>query len=281
MNFHQKPNTFVTFVSLTVSDLERSLDYYENIIGFQTIEKSAREAVLAVDGKTPLVKLEQPDDPIPKGAHQPGLYHFAILLPTRADLGSFLKHIIEKNVRIGASDHIVSEAIYLSDPDGNGIEVYADRPASVWQAESGTIRMSTDPLDAASLLAEAEKPWEGMPAETVMGHIHLHVVDLKTTEQFYCKGLGFDVVFHYPQALFMSTGGYHHHIAANTWNHAREMNAKPLNQVGLQWFSVVFPSEEAREEAINNLQALGYSVEPAGNGFRTNDPSGNELRLQV
>lgn len=280
MGFHREPNTFVNVVSLKVSQLERSLDYYEQIIGFQIMEKIARKAVLTADGKTPLVMLEQPDEPLPRDAHQPGLYHFAILLPTRAHLGSFLRHIIEERVQLGASDHIVSEALYLSDPDGNGIEVYADRPKSFWQLESGRIRMSTDPLQAESLLAEAEDTWNGLPAGTIMGHIHLHVTNLEKAKQFYCDGLGFDVVFHYPQALFMSTGGYHHHIAANTWNRASETKFLE-NQVGLQWFSVLFPSEEVRMNAIDNLIRLGFSVIDEGKNYYTNDPSGNQIQLSI
>lgn len=280
MGFHSGPNTFVDVVSLKVSQLERSLDYYETIIGFRVLEKSEQKAVLTADGKTPLVILEQPNVPLPKDAHQPGLYHFAILLPTRADLGAFLQHIIEKRVQLGASDHIVSEALYLSDPDGNGIEVYADRPASHWQLGAGKIRMATEPLQAESVLAEAKETWNKLPAGTIMGHIHLHVTNLDATKQFYCDGLGFDVVYHYPQALFMSTGGYHHHIAANTWNRAADASPSE-NQVGLQWFSVLFPSDEARMNAIETLQNLGYSVNEAGNHYHTEDPSGNRIQLKI
>lgn len=280
MSFHRQPNTFVNVVSLNVSKLERSLDYYEKIIGFQIMEKNARKAILTADGETPLVILEQPDEPLPKAAHQPGLYHFAILLPTRANLGAFLQHIIEKKVQLGASDHIVSEALYLSDPDGNGIEVYADRPPLVWQSESGKIRMSTDPLQVESLLKEAKGSWNGLPVGTMMGHIHLHVTNLDEAKRFYCDGLGFDVVYSYPQALFMSTGGYHHHIAVNTWNRATEAKFCE-NQVGLQSFSILYPCEEARKEAIVNLQNFEYSVNQDGNNYRTEDPSGNQIQLNT
>lgn len=279
MNFHKPPNTFVDIVSLKVSKLERSLAYYNEIIGFQIMKKTDRSAVLTADGHTPLVLLEQPEQPLPKSARHPGLYHFALLLPTRAHLGAFLRHIMKERVPIGASDHIVSEAIYLSDPDGNGIEVYADRPVSLWQTEFGKIRMSTDPLQTESLLSEAEDEWNGLPSRTIMGHIHLHVSNLEKAQQFYCDGLGFEVVYHYPQALFMSTGGYHHHIAVNTWNFASQ--EKPLkNQVGLDWFSIVFPSNDARQHAIENLQQLGFSAAKKDAVYVVEDPSGNCVYLK-
>lgn len=279
MGFHTKPNTFVDVVSLKVSQLDRSLDYYQNIIGFQILEKTDTTAALTADGKTPLVILEQPEHPIPRNARHAGLYHFAILLPTRAHLGAFLKHVVNAGVPLGASDHIVSEAIYLNDPDGNGIEVYADRPKSYWQLGDGRIQMSTEPLQAESLLAEAAEEWNGLPVGTIMGHIHLHVINIEQAKQFYCDGLGFDVVFYYPQALFMSTGGYHHHVAINTWN--RAMEEKPeTNQVGLNWFSIVYPSEEARQKTVVNLEQLGYTVTKKNDMFVAEDPSNNCIHLK-
>lgn len=279
MEFHMHPNTFVDVVSLKVSDLERSLDYYQNIIGFQILDKTDTTATLTADGKTPLVILEQPEQPIPRNERHAGLYHFAILLPTRAELGAFLKHVLNEGVPLGASDHIVSEAIYLTDPDGNGIEVYADRPKSYWQLGNGNIQMSTEPLQAESLLAEAKESWNGLPNGTIMGHIHLHVINIEKAKQFYCDALGFDVVYYYPQALFMSTGGYHHHIAINTWNRAIE-EKPPKNQVGLDWFSIVFPNEEARQRAILNLEQMGYAVWKKDNIFITEDPANNRVLLK-
>lgn len=272
MKFHIKPNTYVGVVSLKVSDLERSLDYYQNIIGFQILDKTDTTASLTADGKTPLVLLERPENPIPKNERHAGLYHFAILLPSRADLGAFLNHVLNKGVPLGASDHIVSEAIYLNDPDGNGIEVYADRPKSYWQLGDGRIQMATEPLNARSLLAEAKDKWVGLPSGTIMGHIHLHAVNLEKSKQFYCDGLGFDVVYYYPQAVFMSTGGYHHHVAINTWNRAIEEKPQK-NQVGLDWFSVVYPSGTAREQAVTNLEKLGYAVTKKDDIFVVEDPS--------
>ena len=182
------------------------------------MKKNADKVVLTADGKTPLLIIEQPENVTPKEPHRSGLYHFALLLPKRADLGAIIKHFMQHNVRIGASDHLVSEALYLSDPDGNGIEIYTDRDPSVWSWENGKVAMSTDPLDGESIIAEsAGQTWDGLPAGTVMGHVHLHVAHLPETEKFY-NALGFEVVTNYPQALFMSNGKYHHHIGLNTWN---------------------------------------------------------------
>lgn len=279
MGFHSQANTFVDMVRLKVSQLERSLVFYKEVLGFQCYRKSPREAVLTANGTTPLVKLEQLDQPMPRGMQRPGLYHFALLVPTRADLGAFLQHSLEEKIRLGASDHIVSEALYLADPDGNGIEVYADRPASAWQLESGKIRMATDPLNTESLLAAAEEKWKGLPPATRMGHIHLQVTNLEKVQQFYCDGLGFDVVYEYPQALFMSTGGYHHHIAVNTWNDASKEDTPNENEVGLQSFSVRFPSDEARNNAVERLRNLRFVVHENEHNYVTEDPSGNQIQL--
>ena len=168
----------------------------------------------------PLVVLRERSGAAPVPRHgRLGLYHFAILLPSRAELGRFLRRLAELGVRAGASDHFVSEALYLSDPDGLGIEVYADRPRDQWEADGREIRMATVPLNAAELVAEAgEERWDGMLAGTVMGHLHLHVGDLVEAEAFYHRALGLDkVVWSYPGALFLSAGGYHHHLGMNTW----------------------------------------------------------------
>ncbi len=160
---------------------------------------------MTADGKTPLLIIEQPENVTPKEPRRSGLYHFALLLPERADLGNIIKHFVANNVPIGASDHKVSEALYLSDPDGNGIEIYTDRNPSEWNWENGEVAMSTDPLDGESVVAEsAGQTWDGLPAGTVMGHVHLHVANLPETEKFY-NALGFEIACHYPGALFMST----------------------------------------------------------------------------
>jgi catechol 2,3-dioxygenase len=277
-NFHQKPNIFVGEVTIKVKNLEASTTFYQNFIGFQVLEKTEGKAVLTTNGKTPLLTLEQPADVIPKAEGKSGLYHFAILLPSRADLSVFLRHLLQTGYPLGAADHYVSEALYLNDPDGNGIEVYRDRPYNEWKWNNGLVDMATEQLDGNGILAESDGEWKGLPADTLMGHIHLHVGDLKKAEEFYTKGLGFNVVSYYPQAAFLSTGNYHHHIAINTWQGVGAPTP-PKNSVGLNWYSLVFPDEAARNKAVTQLQQAGAPIKKEADYYVTNDPSGNQIRL--
>ena len=280
MNFHKAPHTYTGEVHLNVLDLDKSISYYKEVIGFKVLEKSGNKAVLTADGKTPLLIIEQPENVTPKEPRRTGLYHFALLLPERADLGNIIKHFVANKVAIGASDHMVSEALYLSDPDGNGIEIYTDRDPSAWSWTNGKVAMSTDPLNGESIVAEsAGKSWDGLPEKTVMGHVHLHVANLPVTETFY-NALGFEVVTNYPQALFMSTGKYHHHIGLNTWS--GEGASRPSEgSVGLQSYALIFPTEAVLNEAIANIEALNAKVESNENGFVVEDPSGNRIVLRV
>ncbi|MBY0123326.1 VOC family protein [Bacillus sp. S/N-304-OC-R1] len=276
--FHKEPNVYVGEVQIKVRDLTASIDFYQNLMGFKVLEQTSSKAVLTADGKTPLVTLEQPADVIPKTGRTAGLYHFAILLPSRADLSAFLKHLLHTGYRFGAADHYVSEALYLDDPDGNGIEVYRDRPSDEWTWRNGLVDMATEQLDGEGILAESHEEWNGLPAGTLMGHIHLHVSDLKQAEKFYTKGLGFETVSYYPQAAFLSTGGYHHHIAINTWQGAGAPTP-PENSVGLKWYTLVYPNEAAREKAIGQLKDFGATVHEEAGHYVTSDPAGNQIRL--
>ncbi|PEJ34597.1 glyoxalase [Peribacillus butanolivorans] len=278
--FHQKPVTFVREVSINVMHLDNAIRFYQDIIGLQLLKKTDRKAVLTTDGKTPLLTLEQPADVIPKEGRTTGLYHFALLLPTRADLSIFLRHLLQTEYRFGASDHNVSEALYITDPDGNGIEVYWDRPSSDWKWSNGEVAMGTDPLDGNSLLAESDAEWNGLPAGTLMGHIHLHVADLRKTEEFYMLGLGFTIVNRFGGALFTSTGGYHHHIGLNTWNGVGAPAPKK-NSVGLNWYSLVFADEEARNKVIEKLNKIGAEATKEDGFYVITDPSGNEIHLVI
>jgi catechol 2,3-dioxygenase len=278
--FHQEPNIYVGEVTIKVKSLDYSLTFYQNILGFQVLEKSDRKVVLTADGKNPLLTLEQPENAVAKTGRTSGLYHFAILLPSRADLAVFLRHMIQTGYPLGAADHYVSEALYLNDPDGNGIEVYRDRPSSEWRWNNGLVEMATEELDGNGIIAESDSEWTGLPAGTLMGHIHLHVANLKKAEEFYTKGLGFEIVSYYPQAAFLSTGGYHHHIAINTWQ-GEGAAIPPKNSVGLNWYSLVFPDEAAREKAIKQLKQLGAQVTEESDFFITEDPSGNQIRLII
>jgi catechol 2,3-dioxygenase len=278
--FHGAPNVYVGEVNINVKNLEYSLTFYQNIMGLKVLKKTERRAVLTADGKTALVTIEQPADVIAKPERTAGLYHFAILLPSRADLSVFLRHLLQTGYPLGAADHYVSEALYLNDPDGNGIEVYRDRPSNEWNWKNGLVDMATEQLDAEGILAESNVEWTGLPGGTIMGHLHLHVGDVKKAEEFYTKGLGFEVVSYYPQAAFLSTGGYHHHIAINTWQGVGAPTP-PKNSVGLKWSTLVFPNHEARAEAIDRLEKMGVTVTPEAEYFVTSDPSGNQFRLVI
>ncbi|MCM3585290.1 VOC family protein [Mesobacillus maritimus] len=283
MTFHQKPHTFVSQVHLNVQDLQRSLKFYQEILGLKIIEKNDHKAVLTADGKQPLVTIEQPEGVQPKQQRTTGLYHYALLLPNRKDLAKFILHMVKTQYPLqGGSDHDVSEALYLADPDGNGIEVYTDRPASEWKWNGDEVVMTTEPMDVESIIREDDgTAFTGLPAGTIMGHIHLHVAEFKKIEEFYCQALGFDIVCRYGgQALFISTGGYHHHIGLNTWSGVGAP-APAENSVGMSFYTTVFPSEVAREEAIVRLQDIGAKVTEVQGKLFVKDPSGNKIELSV
>jgi catechol 2,3-dioxygenase len=207
-----------------------------------------------------------------------GLYHFAILLPDREALGSFVGHLAATGTYAGSADHFVSEALYLTDPDGLGIEVYADRPRSAWRDDGRQLHMTTEPLDIRGLLAAARgRPWTGMPAGTIMGHVHLHVGDLDRAARFYHDGLGFDkVVWEYPGALFMSAGGYHHHLATNTWSSGPPASADDARL--LSW-EVVLPDGSTVRDAARSIEAAGHHTQQITGGWSADDPWGTTVRI--
>ncbi len=267
-------------VKLQVADLSRSLPFYEDILGLRTIRQAGSSVLLGMPGRdAPLVDLvERPGAaPLPRRGLL-GLFHVAFLLPDRGDLARFVGHLAAKNVRAGMSDHLVSEAVYLSDPDGLGIEVYADRPRSAWRSDRGQIAMATEPLDLSDLMqAAGDRSWEGMPAGTTVGHVHLHVGDLKRASAFYHDALGLSkVVWSYPGALFLSAGGYHHHLGINTWAGdappASDEHAKLL-----EWTLIVpQPDDDA---AVSSLEAAGFAVVREPRGSLVADPWGTRLRI--
>jgi catechol 2,3-dioxygenase len=271
-------------VRLQVTDLERSLDYYGRVLGFDVSHRAGGAAMLAARGDgRPLIELRERPGAAPVPMHgRLGLYHFAILLPTRADLGRFLRHLAEVGERAGASDHFVSEALYLRDPDGLGIEVYADRPRSDWETIGRELRMETAPLNAPEILREAGGgSWTGMPAGTTIGHVHLHVGDLQAAAAFYHQALGLDkVVWSYPGALFLSAGGYHHHLGLNTWA-AGAAPAGDADAKLLEW-TVELPDADGVAAAGESLAAAGYAAERSSDGsIVTRDPWGTQLRLRA
>ncbi len=280
------PDTHVGLVSLTVSDLERSLRYYTQGLGFRVLERDDQEATLGA-GEMPLIHLAERKGAYPwprSGASYTGLYHFAILMPTRADLGRWLGHWLGLGMPFpGQGDHLVSEALYLEDPDGHGIEIYRDRPRDEWPRINGQLQMASDPVDVEGVLREAEregKPWMGMPEGTHMGHIHLQVGDIATAREFYHGVLGFDIIVDMERmgALFVSAGGYHHHIGMNIW-HSRGRGPAPEKNVGLQYFTVHLPDEQARNEVLGRLDAAGVPDRSEPGGVVVEDPWRNKILL--
>lgn len=283
MKYQNHPYTYVGNVHLLVKDLHRSMTFYKEVIGFTILEQTEKKAALSADGKTVLLTIEQPEVIIEKQPRTTGLYHFALLLPTRADLGNVLLHLLQSGYPLqGASNHGVSEAIYLGDPDGNGIEIYADTPEEEWIWQDNHVQMITESMDAEGVLASRiSDTWNGLPVGTVMGHIHLHVSDLVKAEEFYIKVLGFDVVLKYgAQALFISTGNYHHHIGLNTWAGVGAP-APTKNSLGLKTFTLHYPDSETLQTAVAKLKELDAYLSEDQGAYITQDPSGNVIRLYV
>jgi catechol 2,3-dioxygenase len=275
------PATAVGAVRLQVSDLDRSLAYYTRVIGLRLIGRDSVTAALGPhDDSRVLVRLEGRSGlrPVPRRGVL-GLYHFAILLPDRPALGRFVAHLHATGVAAGSSDHFVSESLYLTDPDGLGIEVYADRPRSTWRVQpDGQLFMTIATLDIPGLRqAAAGQSWSGVPAGTVMGHIHLHVGDLDEGARFYHAALGFDrVAWSYPGALFLSAGGYHHHLGTNTW-----ASGPPAadDQPRLQSWDLVLPSAADAGAVAASLTAAGYAATRDDDAWVAADPWGTRLRL--
>lgn len=271
------PDLTLGAVSLTVSDLGRSLDFYGQVLGMTVLGQQGNTARLGTATR-PLLTLTELPGASPAPRSSPGLYHFAVLLPTRADLARWVQHAARTGIRVGQSDHLVSEAFYLNDPDGHGIEVYRDRPRSEWRWNLDQVQMASDPIDLAGLLGEpgADEPFQGLPGGTVMGHVHLRVSDLAATEAFYRGVLGFDVVARWPGALFVSVGGYHHHFGLNTWQSEGGRPA-PEGTARLLDVHVTLPTATELGRLAGRLEEAGVPFTRGGDGLEVRDPSGNRL----
>jgi catechol 2,3-dioxygenase len=274
-------STTVGAVHLTVADLERSLDYYRRAVGLTVLGSDGGAASLGVSGRE-LLNFVEERGARPATGHI-GLYHFALLVPRRVDLARWLAHAVHERVAlVGLSDHFVSEALYLSDPDGHGIEIYWDRPREVWEGQVAE-RMTTLPLDVNSLLGELPDPpsarFDGLPAGTAMGHVHLKVARIPETIAFYRDMLGFALMARLgPYAAFLSAGGYHHHLGANTWESSGASPPAP-GSASLRHATVVLPDRAARDRVVDRLRAAGETVEETAAGPLVHDPSGNALVL--
>jgi catechol 2,3-dioxygenase len=267
-------------VHLTVADLGRSIPYYERAIGLRVLEQGDRQVSLGA-GETILLVLGEEPGARPALGYT-GLYHFAIRVPERRQLAAWLAHAARDRVPLlGLSDHFVSEAIYLTDPDQHGIEIYRDRPRTSW---AGIVeRMGTWPLDVQSLLGEladpSSEPFDGLPASTVMGHVHFKVATMAETVGFYRDVLGFGLMAVVGgQAAFLSVGGYHHHVGANTWESAGA-RPPPEGTASLRHATILLPTKDDLDELVGRLEAAGLSPEDHADGPLVRDPSGNRLLL--
>ena len=228
----------ISQVTLTVHDLDRMSDFYQRVIGLHLLHADAASASLGVEGRT-LLELRKDTAARRRSNREAGLFHTAFLLPSRADLGRWLGHGARVRAPlVGASDHLVSEALYLSDPEGNGIEIYADRPAESWTWHDGQVTMSTEALDLENLMAAGQgDQWKGFPAGSTIGHVHLQVGAIAPAEAFYAGTLGLGITCRYPGGTFYAVDGYHHHIATNIWNSrgapVREMPSTGLTELRL------------------------------------------------
>jgi catechol 2,3-dioxygenase len=268
-------------IRLRVGNFEALRDFYETTIGLRTMDVEDGVTALGANG-TVLVELVSAPEAPSRPSRSTGLFHLALLVPTRADLARTLRRVVGSGSRLsGASDHLVSEALYLSDPEGNGIELYRDRPRDEWPLAGASVEMATLPLDLDDLLAEpgGGEADPAMPAGTTLGHVHLQVADLDTAEAFWVDALGLDVTARvYPSALFTSAGGYHHHVGLNTWAGVGAPSPPPGAR-GLVRFEIVLPDASAVDDAADRLGRV-TSVERVEGGVLAADLSGNAVLVR-
>jgi catechol 2,3-dioxygenase len=277
------PRTHMGAVRLTVADLDRTRAFYLRALGLSELEAGDGVVRLGAASGPALVELEARRGAPERPRRSTGLFHLAVLVPGRAELARSLRRVLDAGAAFtGASDHLVSEALYLDDPEGNGIEIYRDRPREEWERDGGDLRMATLPLDVEGVIAAMPaSPDEGMPEGTTMGHVHLQVRDVPEAEAFWSGVVGFDpTVRGYPGALFVSAGGYHHHLGLNTWGTAGAP-PPPEGARGLARFEVVVPDRDELERIAARAGAAGHGARAGDEGLALRDPSGNRVLLRV
>lgn len=281
MNFRLDPQMQLGYVTLRVQSLEKQRTFYQDAFGLHVIDERSDRLVLSVDNVHPLIVLQEGENVVQKPDHTTGLYHLALLIPTRADLAYVIAHLIQKGIRFdGASDHLFSEAFYLTDPEGNGIEIYRDRPRSDWpRTENGELVSASDPIDFQGIMAlqDENRQWTGFPEETILGHMHLHVGQLHEAATFYLDVLGLEEITRFHEsALFMSAGGYHHHIAANIWQGVGAV-LPPENATGLVEYSLILSTEKESQKLLTHLAEKNINITHEKKGFSILDP--NNMRM--
>jgi catechol 2,3-dioxygenase len=268
-------------VTLKVRHLDGVSDFYRDTPGLDVLERTERRATLG-SGNTPLLVLNGDPNLAPSDRRQVGLFHTAFLLPTRADLARWLRHVADARVPLqGASDHIVSEALYLADPEGNGIEVYIDRPVPAWLDAKGDIQMTTDPLDVQDLLAASGgTAWNGFPDTGSIGHVHMRVGDTAKADRFYRDILGFKVTVDYPGASFYGSGGYHHQLAGNVWS-SRGASPRPDGAAGLDAVEIIVREAAEIDAVAARAKAAGLQPEFDDGTTTLHDPWGTSIKLRT
>ncbi|MDE1154739.1 MAG: VOC family protein [Acidobacteriaceae bacterium] len=267
-------SSHVGIVTLAVSSLEKSVAFYRDVIGLAVLRQDGPDAELGVGGKV-FLRLKQLEGVQPIGRRtRLGLYHTAFLLPSRAALGSFIQHLQRIGEYFGAGDHIYSEALYLVDPDGLSVEVYADRPREQWKTRGHELLSATEAVNLGSVVADSAGEWKGAPEGTKVGHVHLYIGDLETAARFYHEGLGYTVMtWTYPGVLFISAGGYHHHIGINVWA-AGSQPASEQDARLLSW-ELVVPDAEEIAKLQKNMEQRGWETTTLENGsLKAVDPWG-------
>jgi catechol 2,3-dioxygenase len=280
VTFASRTPLHIGAVGLVVRDLDKVADFYRDVIGLEVKERTDGTARLGA-GDATLVELTHRPGAKPDDARNAGLFHTAFLMPTRKDLAQWVVQVVRNRVPIsGYSDHAVSEAFYLDDPEGNGIEVYSDRPPETWEWTGDDLKITTDPLDVDDLvsIADADATDEGAPAGLRIGHVHLRVGDVATAEKFYRGPIGLDLTRQRGGAAFMSSGRYHHHLATNVW-HSNGAGARDPDRAGLAWFSFEANNAATRDAVATRLRASGAQVTVIANGFETEDPWGTRVRF--
>ena len=269
------------YITLRVKSLAKQIQFYHEVLGLNVLEQDANQVTLSANNIHPLIVLQQDENVVQKPTNTIGLYHLALLVPSREDLAYVIKHLQLQGVRFdGASDHLFSEAFYLTDPEGNGIEIYRDRPRTEWpRSENGELVAASNPIDLPGIMSllDENRTWSGLPRETILGHLHLQVSQLKDAGNFYLHVLGLEEItrFH-DSALFMSAGGYHHHIAVNTWN-VRGATLPPEYSTGIMNYSITLSSKNEMDKFINHLKELHLEIQQNEKGFSILDT--NKIRI--
>lgn len=280
MTYQMNPQTKMGTIALYIRDMERSLHFYVDVLGFRIREQTADSAYLGAGQEDLVILYERPDAPAIE--HQAGLYHYAILVPDRVELAKVLQRLIQTQTPVsGFADHLVSEAIYLPDPDGIGIEIYRDRPRSQWRTVDGHIDIGTEQLDLQSILDELtpeNSAWNGMHPDTTIGHVHLNTGNNPNeSKRFYVDTLGFEMIISMGGYWhFVAAGGYHHHLGLRPSNKRRN-----LESIGLAWYSIDLPDDSAVQSLVTRLESSGVEVTPNGNGYHFYDHANNGIRLHA